>query len=169
MHIQVSATISLLPADYVQLCHHCNHGGNNSRANCPTCLTLKSTRLDACDLNLSTFRRNKFFDAACAQQIILETGSAGQKQYDTIRKRYGCSTVSRGIPLLDSVGGDCANACFRDRSHLFYFGLFQDILEHTLLQRSVEAGTKTRYRINHVLNLRSRRGVRRTHTHTLSL
>ena len=145
---QVSVAISILPCDYVQLCHHCGHGGNNSRANCPTCIVLKTNRLDKADIQFLNMRRNKFFDEACERQIALEAGSGGQFRVQEIRKRYGFTATSRGAPLLEAMGGDCASACFRDRSHLFYFGLFQDILETVLAKMNTDIQAEALARIN---------------------
>ena len=139
--VQVKGTLALAPADLVQLCAQCRHGGSASSHNCPNCTVIISDRSDTTisvtDLGITRTRQqtDRIIDI-CLEWIKAETqireDNPTQKRKEVpisviedIRREFAIKLEPSWYKGWDF---DEHRQGFREAEHLFYYGIFREQL-----------------------------------------
>lgn len=151
-NVAVGGCVSILPADYPQLCKNCRHGGTASYASCPTCLTTKDWQMDVKE-QLRLGDHDRIRTAAlvdvCTTQAMKE-GKDSENQLKEAMRRYGVNDEAYVGRMLPGLRVDVNRQSFRDRDHLF-FGIFKTLLQ-TIMDKEMTKDARCTFvkRINMV-------------------
>ena len=84
-YVRVFGALSMLPADYPQLCANARHGGSAALRNCPNCCVTINDRLDVeYDINDHKHSRSVSFSDKVISQILAVLERQGIKMCNII-------------------------------------------------------------------------------------
>ena len=149
--VHLEGALALAVADSVQLCSQCRHGGNNCGHNCPNCTTTKEDRLSTTmPVKAYHITRTRSQTDCIVQSVKVHLeqlritnysgGPVPRTVVEDLRREFG---VLMETSWFESIDFDEHRQGFRDGEHLFFFGLFRDMLNVLTYEKMHSGDVKT--------------------------
>ena len=135
--VEVKGVLALTPADLHQLSAQCRHGGSNSDHNCPNC-TVTTTDRTQSDIKVTSYditrtrQQTDHIVQLCLEWIQANNAKRSERAGPTpksviedIRRQYA---VHLKTSCYDGWEFDEHRQGFREAEHLFYYGIFREML-----------------------------------------